>query len=76
MNFEEYQNVGISLGKMMMFLESLEEAVVKSFGDKSHSAVWVRLASCYIALVGVYFNQEYQERYPDGSEDGGWSMSE
>ncbi len=76
MNFEEYQNVGISLGKVMMFLESLEEAVIKSFGDKSHSAVWIRLASCYIALVGIYFTREYQARNPDGSEEGGWSLTE
>ncbi len=76
MNFEEYQNVGISLGKVMMFLESLEEAVIKSFGDKSHSAVWIRLASCYIALVGVYFTREYQAQYPDDSEEGGWSLTE
>ena len=76
MKFEEYQNAGINLGKVMMFLEDLEEAVIKSFGDKSHSAVWIRLASCYIALVGVYFNREYQARNPDGSEDGGWSLTE
>ena len=60
----------------MMFLEHLEEAVIRSFGDKSHSAVWVRLAACYIALFSVYFTEEYQERYPDGSEEGGWSMTE
>jgi hypothetical protein len=76
MKFEDYQNVGLNLGKVMMFLETLEETVIKSFGDKSHSAIWVRLAACYIALVGVYFTQEYQDRYPDESEEGGWSMSE
>ena len=28
------------------------------------------LASCYIALVGVNFAQEHQERYPDKSDVG------
>jgi hypothetical protein len=56
--------------------QHLEEAVIKSFVDKLHSVIWVRLAACYIVLVGVYFIQEYQERFPDESEEGGWSATE
>jgi hypothetical protein len=42
----------------------------------SCSRAAIRLASCYIALVGVFFNQEYQARYPDETEDGGWLIIE
>ena len=55
--------------------QQLEEALIKSFVDNLHSAIWVRLAACYIALVGVYFTQEYQERYTDETEEWDWSFT-
>lgn len=73
MKIEEYHEILTKLGETMSMLEDLETALISKFGGRCHSAVWVRLTSCYVVLTSLQFSQEY-ERFAD--DQGGWSMTE
>ena len=74
MKIEEYHELTTKLGQTMSFLEDLETILVDRFGARCHSAVWVRLTSCYVVLSSLKFSQDYNERFAD--EQGGWSLTE
>jgi hypothetical protein len=74
MKIDEYHDITTKLGQTMSFLEDLETILIDRFGDRCHSAVWMRLTSCYLVLSSLHLSQEYNERFADGQ--GGWSLTE
>ena len=74
MKVDEFNGIAAKLGETMNMLEDLETELIAKFGDRCHTAVWMRLTSCYLALTGLQFSSEYQERF--GGDQGGWSLTE
>ena len=74
MKIDEFHELTAKLGQTMSFLEDLETILIDRFGDQCHSAVWVRLTSCYVVLASLQFSKEYNELF--GNDQGGWSLTE
>ena len=74
MKIDEYQDLTSKLGQTMSFLEDLETILIDRFGARCHSAVWVRLTSCYAVLSSLKFSKDYNERFAD--DQGGWLLTE
>ena len=74
MKIDEYHDLTARLGQTISFLEDLETILIDRFGDRCHSAVWVRLTSCYVVLASLQFSKEYNERF--ANDEGGWSLTE
>ena len=74
MKIEEYHELTTKLGQTMSFLEDLETTLIDRFGTRCHSAVWVRLTSCYVVLSSLHFTKEFNQRFAD--DQGGWSLTD
>ena len=73
MKTDEYLEITAKLSEIMCSLEDLETTLISKFEAKCHTAVWVRLTSCFVVLTSLQFSQEY-EHFAD--EQGGWSITE
>ena len=73
MNNIEYHEILTKLGETMNMLEDFETALISKFGERCHSAVWIRLTSCYVVLTSLKFSEEYESL---ADEQGGWSMTD
>jgi hypothetical protein len=71
---DEYLEISAKFSEIMATLEEVETELISKFGDRCHTAVWVRLTSCYIVLTSIQFSQEYNNRF--GNDQGGWSLTD
>jgi hypothetical protein len=74
MKADEYLEIAAKLSEILATLEEVEIELISKFGDRCHTAVWVRLTSCYIVLTSLQFSQEYNNRF--GNDQGGWSLTD
>ena len=74
MKYEDYQEITAKIGEIMSMLEYLETILIDRFGSRCHTAVWVRLTSCYLVLTNLKFSQEYNNRFVN--DQGGWSLTD
>ena len=73
MKADEYLEFAAKLSEIMATLEEVETVLIDRFGARCHTAIWVRLTSCYIVLTSLQFSQEYNNRF--GNDQGGWSLT-
>ena len=71
MKADEYLEIAAKLSEILATLEEVETVLIDRLGARRHTAVWVRLTSCYIVLTSLQFSQEYKDRF--GNDQGGWS---
>ena len=71
MKADEYLEIVAKLSEIMATLEDVETVLIDRFGDSCHTAVWVRLTSCYIVLTSLQFSQESNDRF--SNDQAGWS---
>jgi hypothetical protein len=74
MKADEYLEIAAKLSEILATLEEVEIELISKFGDRCHTAVWVRLTSCYIVITSLQFSQEYNNRF--GNDQGGWSLTD
>jgi len=74
MKTDEYMEITAKLGECMSLLEDIEAVLIDKLGARCHSAVWIKLTSCFIVLSSLQFTQEYNHRF--GNDQGNWSLTE